>query len=74
MLCFGGGRKKPLSEFLEHLASDNGADMYKYNTLYTARYTQHVLSPEYLYTILSPHNFIGKLLLLISGKYIIMFS
>ena len=53
---------------------DNGADMYKYNTLYTARYTQHVLSPEYLYTILSPHNFLGKLLLLISGKYIIMFS
>ena len=27
-----------LSEFLEHLASDNGADMHKYNTLYTARY------------------------------------
>ena len=24
--------------FLEHLASDNGADMHKYNTLYTARY------------------------------------
>ena len=60
--------------FLEHLAADNGADMHKYNTLYTARYTQHILSPEYLYTILSPHNFIGKLLLLISGKYIIMFS
>ena len=25
----------PLPEFLEHLASDNGADMHKYNTLYT---------------------------------------
>ena len=25
----------PFSEFLEQLASDNGADMHKYNTLYT---------------------------------------
>jgi len=24
--------------FLEHLASDNGADMHKHNTLYTAKY------------------------------------
>ena len=38
--------RKPLSEFLEHLASDNGADMYKYNTLYTHRLIVHVLSPK----------------------------
>ena len=25
----------PFSEFLEQLASDNGADMHKYNTIYT---------------------------------------
>ena len=31
--------------FLEHLASDNGADMHKYNTLYTHRLIVHVLSP-----------------------------
>ncbi len=29
--------RKPISEFLEHLASDNGADMHKHNTLYTHR-------------------------------------
>ena len=46
MLCFGGGRKKPLSEFLEHLASDNGADMYKYNMLYTIKFKAHVLTRE----------------------------
>ena len=27
--------RKPISEFLEHLASHNGADMYKHYTLYT---------------------------------------
>ena len=36
----------PLSEFLEHLVSDNGADMHKYNTLYTHRLNIHVLTPE----------------------------
>ena len=36
----------PLSEFLEHLASDNGADMHKHNTLYTHRLNRHVLTPE----------------------------
>ena len=36
----------PLSEFLEHLASDNGADMHKYNTLYTVKFTKHVLTSE----------------------------
>ena len=34
-----------LSEFLEHLASDNGADMHKYNTLYTCRFDWHGDSP-----------------------------
>ena len=34
----------PLSEFLEHPASDNGADMHKYNTLYTRTLNQHVLT------------------------------
>ena len=44
---FGGERiERPLSEFLEHLASDNGADMHKYNTLYTHRLIMHVLTPE----------------------------
>ena len=32
--------------FLEHLASYNGADMHKYNTLYTHRLARHVLTPE----------------------------
>ena len=32
--------------FLEHLAMYNGADMYKYNTLYTHKLNQHVLTPE----------------------------
>ncbi len=36
---FGGER-------VEHLASDNGADMHKYNTLYTHRLIVHVLSPS----------------------------
>ena len=35
-----------LSEFLEHLASYNGADMHKYNTSYTDRLSGHVLTPE----------------------------
>ena len=38
----------PLSEFLEHLASYNGADMRKYNTLYTRKLSVHVLTPESL--------------------------
>ena len=32
--------------FLEHLAMYNGADMYKYNTLYTHKLNQHVLTHE----------------------------
>ena len=36
---FGGER-------VEHLASDNGADMHKYNTLYTHTFSLHVLIPE----------------------------
>ena len=36
--------------FLEHLASDNGADMHKYNTLYTRTLNHHVLtSTSYSY-------------------------
>ena len=38
--------RKPISEFLEHLASYNGADMHKYNTLYTHGLNRHVLTPE----------------------------
>ena len=34
----------PISEFLEHLASYNGADMHKYNTLYTRKLNWHVLT------------------------------
>ena len=41
----------PLPEFLEHLASDNGADMHKYNTLYTHKSDWHVLTPESFYII-----------------------
>ena len=41
----------PLSEFLEHLASDNGADMHKYNTLYTHKLNWHVLTPGSVYAI-----------------------
>ena len=37
--------RKTLPEFLEHLASDNGADIHKYNTLYTHRLNRHVLTP-----------------------------
>ena len=37
--------RKPISEFLEHLASYNGADMHKYNTLYTRKLSWHVLTP-----------------------------
>ena len=37
--------RKPISEFLEHLASYNGADMHKYNTLYTCTLSWHVLAP-----------------------------
>ena len=32
--------------FLEHLAMYNGADMHKYNTLYTHKLNQHVLTHE----------------------------
>ena len=38
--------RKPISEFLEHLASDNGADMHKYNMLYTHILAEHILTPE----------------------------
>ena len=48
--------------FLEHLASYNGADMHKYNTLYTHRLAQHVFAPESNVTLLiipiSPHRWI----------------
>ena len=44
--------RKPISEFLEHLASYNGADMHKYNTLYTRKLSWHVLTPT------SSHTFI----------------
>ena len=37
--------RNPISEFLEHLASYNGADMHKYNTLYTRKLSWHVLTP-----------------------------
>ena len=40
-----------LSEFLEHLASYNGADMRIYNTLYTRKLSVHVLPPESLLEI-----------------------
>ena len=51
---FGGERiERPLSEFLEHLASDNGADIHKYNTLYTHRVNWHVLTSESILKILS---------------------
>ena len=43
--------RKPISEFLEHLASYNGADMRKYNTLYTRKLSVHVLPPESLLEI-----------------------
>ena len=43
--------RKSLSEFLEHLASYNGADMRKYNTLYTRKLSVHVLPPESLLEI-----------------------
>ncbi len=34
--------------FLEHLASDNGADMHKHNTLYTHALDWHALPHECL--------------------------
>ena len=34
------------SESLEQLASYNGADMYKYNMIYTFKINQDVLTPE----------------------------
>ena len=39
--------RKHLSESLEHLASDNRDDMYKYNMLYTLNVNQHLLTPEF---------------------------
>ena len=38
--------KKHFPEFLEQLASYNGADMYKYNMIYTFKINQDVLTPE----------------------------
>ena len=55
--------RKPISEFLEHLASYNGADMHKYNTLYTHTLNWHVLPPtSYLRIINTPESiaFRGK--------------
>jgi len=37
------------SESLEQLASYNGADMHKYNLIYTFKINQHVLTPESYY-------------------------
>jgi len=38
--------------FLEHPASYNGADMHKYNTLYTRKLSWHVLTPtSYIFQI-----------------------
>ena len=37
------------SEPLEQLASYNGADMHKYNMLYTIKFIEHVLTPESYY-------------------------
>ena len=42
----GGGSRNIFSEPLEQLASHNGADMYKYNMLYTLKINQDVLTPE----------------------------
>ena len=36
--------------FLEHPASYNGADMHKYNTLYTRKLSWHVLTPTSYYS------------------------
>ena len=41
---------KHFSESLEQLASYNGADMYKYNMIYTFKINQDVLPPESYYT------------------------
>ena len=38
--------------FLEHLASGNGADMHKYNTLYTRTLNLHVLSHHHTMELL----------------------
>ena len=42
---------KHFSESLEQLASYNGADMYKYNMIYTFKINLHVLTPESYNTI-----------------------
>ena len=42
--------------FLEHLASYNGADMHKYNTLYTRKLSWYVLTP----TSCNDSGFINK--------------
>ena len=46
-----GGSRNIFSEPLEQLASHNGADMYKYNMLYTFKINQHVLTPTSSYYI-----------------------
>ena len=45
LLCWRINNKH-FSESLEQLASHNGADMYKYNILYTFKINQDVLTPE----------------------------
>ena len=45
LLCWRINNKH-FSESLEQLASYNGADMYKYNMLYTFKINQDVLTPE----------------------------
>ena len=42
----GGGHRNNLSECLEQPASDNGVDMYKYNTSYICKLNWRVLTPE----------------------------
>ncbi len=49
---FGGGRHiRYMSEFLEHLASDNGAEMHHHNTLYTHKLNEDIPALRYDYVI-----------------------
>ena len=62
-LCYLHSRRrinnKHFSESLEQLASYNGADMYKYNMLYTFKINHDVFTPEsYSYKINASHLFI----------------
>jgi len=78
--------RKPISEFLEHLASYNGADMHKYNTLYTRTLSWHVLTPtslefrcqnmlsqlHYVYHVIIMHiTTFGRCLVVLRALYIV---